>query len=93
VVEPKADVLYLRLPVPGGGVAIRTRELPDLPASRAGILAEAAPIDAQAYSRSVSARMPVDFVPVGSAQASLTVQATPTQERIHRTSDQKGSQE
>jgi len=93
VVEPAADVLYVRLPLPGRGVAIRTRELPDLPESRAGILSQAAAMDARTFGRSVTARVKTEFVPVGSAQATLAVRAVPAQLRIHTTSDQKGSSE
>ncbi|HUU60716.1 MAG TPA: hypothetical protein VMZ50_14440 [Phycisphaerae bacterium] len=77
VVQPRSDHLYLRLPLPRGGVAVGQRELPDLPDSRARILSEARRIDAKPFSRSLVRSVETKYALTGAAAASFTVRAKP----------------
>jgi len=82
VVEPQADHLYARLALPGGGMALHRRELPDLPASKAAILAEARKIDTNSFRRSLARATKTPYVLSGSAAASFTVKKTPSETLI-----------
>ena len=73
VVQPRGDTLYLHLAVPEGGVAIKDRALPDLPASKAQIIAEARKLDASAFGASIVRARKGDRVYTGSASANFTV--------------------
>ena len=77
VVRPRADRLYLRLPLPEGGVAVKKDELEHAPASLAQLLAQAAPIDTKAYRRSLVVEFPGEYVLSGTAQASFAVERRP----------------
>ena len=77
VVGPRMDRLYLRLPLPDGGVAVEKNELEHLPASLARLLATAAPIDTKAYRRTQVVDLPGGYVFSGSAQASFVVEKEP----------------
>jgi len=82
VVEPQADHLYARLALPGGGLALHRRELPDLPASKAAILAEARKIDTNSFRRSLARATKTKYVLSGSAAASFTVKKKPSETLI-----------
>ena len=77
VVAPKMDRLYLRLPLPAGGLAVRKNELEHLPDSMAELLSRAAPMDTKRYRRSKVVSFPAGFVVSGSASASFTVEKEP----------------
>lgn len=77
VVKPRTDRLYLRLPLPDGGVAVKQDELEHVPASLAQILAQAAPVDTKAYRRSLVVECPGEYVLSGTAQASFAVEKRP----------------
>ncbi len=83
LVDPRTDRLYLRMPLPdGGGLAIDTGELPDLPASKAGIIASAQPVDLQAFSQSLERAQPSDYAMSGAASASFEVRYHPRQTQL-----------
>jgi len=73
----KEDSLYLRLPLTRGGLAIGTRELPDLPQSRAKIIAEARRIDTKTFTQALVREQKTKYVLSGSAAARFTVRAKP----------------
>ena len=73
----QADRLYLRLPLPEGGLAVGTRELPDLPESRADILAEARRVDSRSFRRTLVRDLKTPYVIEGAASANFTVRANP----------------
>ena len=77
VVAPRMDRLYLRLPLPAGGLAVRKNELEHLPGSMAELLSRAAPMDTKLYRRSKVVSFPAGFVVRGSASASFTVEKEP----------------
>ncbi|KKL18584.1 hypothetical protein LCGC14_2474070, partial [marine sediment metagenome] len=81
VVEPRMDRLYLRLRLPGGGLAVKKNELKPLPASLAEVLARTSPMDTNTYRRSLTADFKAEFVVSGSASASFTVEKDPR--RLH----------
>jgi hypothetical protein len=66
--------LYLHLQLPEGGTAIGVKELPNLPASRAAILAEAPVMDVRPYQGLLTESIDVDYLPSGGVTASFTVQ-------------------
>lgn len=85
VVQPPADQLYLRLPVPGGrGVALEQRELPDLPGSRAAILAQARLINTRIFSRSLVRTLKTEYLISGSVAASFRVQREPAETLLRK---------
>ena len=79
VVEPSAGRLYLRLPVTRGGLAVKQQELPDLPDSKARILAEAERLDSKQFSEALVRSVQTDYVLQGSASAGFRVQIHPQQ--------------
>jgi hypothetical protein len=88
VVKPQANDLYLRMTLPGGGVAIHRQELPDLPDSKAKILAEADLPDARDFGRQVEQTQRTDYVLSGSATATVTVRQNPEKTAIHEQENQ-----
>jgi len=84
VVQPNASHLYLRLPRRGGGVAMGTQELPDLPESRARILAEAAKLDTHVFSNTLERSHKTELVLNGSASAAFAVQDRPKETLIRK---------
>ncbi len=81
VVRPRTDRLYVHLPLPDGGLAVRQQELEHLPGSLAEILARAAPVDSVRYRRRQVAEVPVEHVVSGSAEATFEVRKHP--DRAH----------
>ena len=80
VVQPPANRLYLRLPVrDGGGVALAQQELPDLPASKAGILSQARLLDARSFRRSIVQTLDTEYIISGSAGAQFRVRKEPAE--------------
>lgn len=76
--EPRGNRVYLRLPLGREGLAIRSSELPDLPASRRDILAQAGgESDTKDFSQSLVRSDATDFVLSGSASAQFQVQRKP----------------
>jgi len=84
VVEPQATRLYLRLPLPRGGLAIGSRELPDLPVSRRAIIESAGKLDTRAFRSAIVRSMATERVLAGSADARFQVQAEPTETLIRQ---------
>ncbi len=80
VVEPKADKLYVRLPLPDGGLAVKKNELEHLPASMAELLSRETAIDTVAYRRSKVVSFQTDYIIAGSASAGFTVRKHPRRE-------------
>lgn len=80
VVDRNAAHLYMRIPIArGGGLALETKELPDLPPSKAGIIAQATPMDARRYSAALVGAVATPHVLSGSASAPFTVRRRPQQ--------------
>ena len=78
VVSGRSDQLYLRLPLPGrGGLAIERAEMPDLPASRAQILSQAAIPGTRSFQRSLVQTLKTRYLIDGSASATFMVQREP----------------
>ncbi|MBT3199364.1 MAG: hypothetical protein HN350_05560 [Phycisphaerales bacterium] len=70
----KGDMLYMRLALPsGGGIALNKKELPELPPSKAAIIAQARLLDTSSFSRSLLRDMKTPYVLSGSAVARFTV--------------------
>jgi hypothetical protein len=76
-VLPRLDRLYLRLPLPTGGLAVGEQELPELPPSRAALLREANVPDVKPYRRALVRSQEVPYVVGGSASASFEVRRRP----------------
>ena len=76
LVENKADNVYLRMQLPRRGVALESRELTDLPASRTRILMEQdrQDRDINQFTPAIVTSTPGEYVFAGSAQAEFTVQ-------------------
>jgi len=89
VMTPRSDHLYLRLPLSGGGLALATRELPDLPASKAQILGEAARLDARAFRDALVRSVKTPYVLDGSASASFEVRPETNEILINQPKDQR----
>ncbi len=84
IASPAADQLYLRLPLPdGGGLAIDTEELPDLPPSRAAILGQAKLLDAKTFRRSLVRTVRPPYLMEGSLTASFDVARQPRETLLH----------
>ena len=88
VVGPQATSLYLRLPLNRGGIALGQRELPDLPDSKAAVLAEAGIVDTQRFTESLVVSVPSPFVLSGQAQASFEVQKHPKKTILREPTEQ-----
>ena len=84
VVQPRADRLYLRLPIRGENLSVRQRELPNLPASKAGIIAEADLLDTTHFTRAVVRTISSEYVLTGSVQAAFSVQKKAGQTILHK---------
>jgi len=80
MVELKTDSMYVRVPLPAGGLAVRKQELECLPPSLAGILARAAPVDSQPYRRALVKEVPTGYVLSGSAETVFTVEKEPARQ-------------
>jgi hypothetical protein len=72
----RRDCVYLRLPLPEGGVAIRQRELANLPASKAAILAQAVREDVKPFRKTLVRPQAGPHVFRGSASATFEVSRT-----------------
>ncbi len=78
VVSGRSDELYLRLPLQGrGGLAIERAEMPDLPASRAQILAQANVPYTRSFQRSLVQTLKTHYLIEGTGSATFTVQREP----------------
>ena len=84
VVEPRADRLYLRLPVKRGGVALGAKELPDLPGSRTAILLQTDKLDTRSFTSAIVRSIESRYVLSGSASAAFEVQTEPTETLIRQ---------
>ena len=82
VVLPKADQLYLRLPLPTGGLALARRELPELPESRAKIIAEAGQLDTYEFRQALVRAVPGEYVFNGSTAAPFKVSRQVAEQRL-----------
>ena len=81
VVQPRTDKMYLHLPLPEGGLAVKKNELEHLPASMAELLRREASMDIASYRRSKTVSFQADSVISGSAQAGFTVKKHPQREQ------------
>ena len=79
VAAPKADQFYLRLQLPEGGLAIKRKELPDLPASKAQILSQDQKSDMFQFTKSLVRGVKGDFVFSGCVAASFEVKKHPSE--------------
>jgi len=77
VVEPRTNHLYVHMPLPDKGVAVRRTELDHMPASLADVLARTAPMDTRPYVRSLDASEATEYVLDGTASADFTVRKQP----------------
>jgi hypothetical protein len=77
IVKPQADHLYLRLPLGREDLAVRHRELPDLPESKAQILRQTTQMDIHRFSEALVRSVPTQYVLSGSASAGFEVQERP----------------
>jgi len=70
----QGNVLYMWLPLrDGGGIALDKRELPDLPSSKAAMIAQARLLDTKTFRRLLRREMKAAYVLSGSASARFTV--------------------
>jgi len=77
---PQSSRVYLRMRVPrGGGLALGTRELPDLPPSRAQIIADARKLYTFTFARPLVQTVKTTYVVSGSASVSFTVRDKPAE--------------
>lgn len=72
-VVAQGNGLYLRLRLPEGGLALQTKELPDIPVSKALVLAQAKPLDAKVFGYSVVQEVKLPYVLEDSAAAKFKV--------------------
>ncbi|MGC9455320.1 MAG: hypothetical protein ACP5HU_10715 [Phycisphaerae bacterium] len=79
VVELPADCLYLRLPLQSRGLALRHEELPDIPASRADIIARAETLRTHGFAGAKVRRVRTDYVLRGSVLAEFEVRERPAE--------------
>jgi len=80
LMTPQSSQVYLRLAVPrGGGLALGTKELPDLPPSRAGIITDARRPYTFTFARPVVQTVKTRYVISGSSSATFTVRDRPGQ--------------
>ena len=84
VVQRQGSSLYLRLPLGRGGLALGRRELPDLPDSRARIIAEASRFDTHRFTSTLERAVEMKYVMSGSAQAAFTVRDRPKETLIRK---------
>ncbi|MCY2930419.1 MAG: hypothetical protein NTV86_13145 [Planctomycetota bacterium] len=76
--------LFLRLPLPETGLALRQAEPPQLPPSVAGAINEARPFEARPFTRSLVRSLPTPYVVEGSVAATFTVAKRPAQTLIRQ---------
>lgn len=76
--------LYLRLPLPETGLALRQAELPQLPPSIAGAIDEARAPGTRHFTRSLVHSQPTPYVIDGSIAATFTVAKRPAQTLIRQ---------
>jgi hypothetical protein len=76
---PPSRRLYLHIKRPRGGVALGTQALPNLPESRAEILAQSALPDVRAFHSLETIEIPTDTLPEGAVSARFTVRENPEQ--------------
>ena len=80
VMVPQSSLVYLRMHVPrGSGLALGTRELPDLPPSRARMIVEARKLYTFNFTRPLVQTVKTKYVVSGSAGASFTVRDKPAE--------------
>jgi len=72
----RRDSLYLRLPLPEGGLAIRRNELPNLPASKATVLSQTDRNDIKPFRTTLVRPMEGAYVFRGSTSATFEVSRT-----------------
>ena len=88
--QPNAGKLYLRLPLARRGLAVAHQELPDLPDSKARILAESDRLDTRPLGQSLIRNVVSPYVLEGVAAASFEVRIHPREDlmRQQRNQDQ-----
>ena len=80
VMDPRSSLVYLRMRMPrGGGLAVGTKELPDLPRSRAWIIADARKLYTFNFARPIVQTVKTKYVISGSASVSFTVRDRPAE--------------
>lgn len=80
IVDPPARQLYLRMPLPtGGGLALADRELPDLPPSKAQILAQAQIYETRTFRRSLVQTLKTHYIINGSLRIGFKVRKEPAE--------------
>jgi len=80
IMDPQSSMVYLRLALPdGGGLALGTNELPDLPPSRAGIITDAKKPYTFTFARPLVQTVKTKYVISGSSSAGFTVRDKPGQ--------------
>ncbi len=84
VVAGRANRLYLRMPIKRGGLALGTKELPDLPESKKLILKEAEKLDTRSFTRTLVRSVASEYVLGGTASAAFEVQDKPTETLIRQ---------
>ena len=89
VVRPRADRLYLRVPLKRGGLAFGPKELPDLPESKMAILKQAGKIDTYSFKRAIVQTLESPYVLEGSTTAEFKVQTRVTEILIHQQRNDK----
>ena len=78
VMDPRSSLVYLRMRMGrGGGLALGTKELPDLPLSRAWIIADARKLYTFNFTRPLVQTVKTKYVISGSATVSFTVRDKP----------------
>ncbi|MCD6378774.1 MAG: hypothetical protein J7L99_08000, partial [Planctomycetes bacterium] len=80
LVKPKADRLYIRLPLHSGGLAVDKDELDDMPKSIAELLQRTDPTDTNTYQRSKVINIPIGYVLTGSASVNFVIKKHPERE-------------
>jgi hypothetical protein len=76
------DAIYLRLPLARTGLALGTSELPDLPESKAKIMAQSQLPDMKKFSQSSVQSVPTQFPIEGCATAEFKVENNPQKTRL-----------
>jgi hypothetical protein len=83
VVEPRAETIYLRLPLPRRGLSLGQEELPDLPDSRSRVIREAKLPRTYQFTETLIKQFPTQWVISGQAGASFTVKRRPQETLLH----------
>jgi len=87
VVQTRGNQLYLRLPIPQGGLALGQKELPEMPPSKAAILRQAEKLEARTFSKTLVREVDGGTMFNGSATAKFKVQSEPTETLVGRKED------